>query len=196
LYSPLIPKPSSSLPLVASQAQSRTHTRARTHAHTHTHQSRAIVSNTIVYTSRRHKSYHHDFAFIDCFTSTKLTESSLSLPLCLCLSLFLSLPWSPVCPDTCRHACTDRGECCHGQCLGSCSVPGSDTACSACLHYYHEGRCVAECPPDTYKFEGWRCITVDLCARLHLPHDNDFVIHAGECMPDCPSGFTRNETNR
>ncbi|KAG7271067.1 hypothetical protein CRUP_037966 [Coryphaenoides rupestris] len=100
-----------------------------------------------------------------------------------------------VCPDTCRHACSDRGECCHSQCLGSCSEPGSDTACSACLHYYHEGRCVAECPPHTYKFEGWRCITMDLCARLHLPHDNDFVIHAGECMPDCPSGFTRNETN-
>ncbi|CAL8355601.1 unnamed protein product [Lota lota] len=100
-----------------------------------------------------------------------------------------------VCPDACKHACSDRGECCHGQCLGSCSEPHSDTACSACLHYYHEGRCVARCPPGTYRFEGWRCITMDLCTRLHLPHDNDFVIHAGECMPDCPSGFTRNETN-
>ncbi|KAJ3596069.1 hypothetical protein NHX12_002478, partial [Muraenolepis orangiensis] len=88
-----------------------------------------------------------------------------------------------------------QGECCHGQCLGSCSEAHSDTACSACLHYYHEGRCVADCPVDTYRFEGWRCITIDLCARLHLPQDSNFVIHAGECMPDCPSGFTRNETN-
>uniref|UniRef100_A0A8C5CYQ8 Tyrosine-protein kinase receptor n=1 Tax=Gadus morhua TaxID=8049 RepID=A0A8C5CYQ8_GADMO len=100
-----------------------------------------------------------------------------------------------VCPDTCKQACSDRGECCHSQCLGSCSEPHSDTACSACLHYYHEGRCVAQCPPGTYKFEGWRCITMDLCSRLHLPHDNAFVIHAGECMTDCPPGFTRNETN-
>ncbi|XP_068168131.1 insulin-like growth factor 1a receptor isoform X2 [Antennarius striatus] len=69
-------------------------------------------------------------------------------------------------------------------------------ACSACLHYYHEGRCVPDCPPDTYKFEGWRCITMDLCANVHLPGDTHFVIHEGECMPDCPSGFTHNETNR
>ncbi|XP_078138968.1 insulin-like growth factor 1a receptor [Centroberyx gerrardi] len=100
-----------------------------------------------------------------------------------------------VCPDNCKHACTDKGECCHSQCLGSCTEPNNDMACSACLHYYHEGRCVPDCPPDTYKFEGWRCITMDLCSRVHLPSDTDFVIHGGECMPECPSGFTRNETN-
>ncbi|KAM3870609.1 insulin-like growth factor 1a receptor [Diretmus argenteus] len=100
-----------------------------------------------------------------------------------------------VCPDNCKHACTDKGECCHSQCLGSCTEPNNDLACSACLHYYHEGRCVTDCPPDTYKFEGWRCITMDLCSRVHLPSDTDFVIHGGECMPECPSGFTRNETN-
>uniref|UniRef100_A0A8C8IWT1 Insulin-like growth factor 1 receptor n=1 Tax=Oncorhynchus tshawytscha TaxID=74940 RepID=A0A8C8IWT1_ONCTS len=102
-----------------------------------------------------------------------------------------------VCPEKkCeRRACTDSGECCHAQCLGSCTEPDDDMACAACLHYYHEGRCVQHCPPDTYKFEGWRCITMDLCARVHLPSDFDFVIHEGECMPECPSGFTRNESN-
>ncbi|KAL4623543.1 insulin-like growth factor 1 receptor isoform X1 [Arapaima gigas] len=101
-----------------------------------------------------------------------------------------------VCPERCeRRACTDTGECCHPECLGSCTVPDSDTACAACLHYYHEGHCVPDCPPGTYKFEGWRCITMDLCARVHLPNDFDaFVIHDGECVPECPTGFTRNES--
>uniref|UniRef100_A0AAY4BLE4 Tyrosine-protein kinase receptor n=1 Tax=Denticeps clupeoides TaxID=299321 RepID=A0AAY4BLE4_9TELE len=102
-----------------------------------------------------------------------------------------------VCPDKChRRACTDSGECCHSQCLGSCAQPDNDRACAACVHYFHEGRCVPECPPGTYKFEGWRCITMELCARVHLPSDYEFVIHAGECMPDCPPGFTRNESQR
>uniref|UniRef100_A0AAX7TBX8 Tyrosine-protein kinase receptor n=1 Tax=Astatotilapia calliptera TaxID=8154 RepID=A0AAX7TBX8_ASTCA len=108
-----------------------------------------------------------------------------------CLSLSLS-----VCPKQCRLACTDKGECCHNQCLGSCTEPNNDMSCSACLHYYHEGRCVPNCPPGTYKFEGWRCITMELCAQVHLASDFHFVIHDGECMLDCPSGFTRNETNR
>uniref|UniRef100_A0A665W1Z9 Tyrosine-protein kinase receptor n=1 Tax=Echeneis naucrates TaxID=173247 RepID=A0A665W1Z9_ECHNA len=96
------------------------------------------------------------------------------------------------CPDKCvRRACTADGECCHPQCLGSCTVPGSDTACAACVHYYHQGRCVADCPPGTYKFEGWRCISVELCSKVHLPDYDRFIIHGGECMPDCPSGYTR-----
>ncbi|XP_068595366.1 insulin-like growth factor 1a receptor [Brachionichthys hirsutus] len=101
-----------------------------------------------------------------------------------------------VCPEHCKLACTEKGACCHSQCLGSCTEPHDDMACAVCLHYYHEGRCVPHCPPDTYKFEGWRCITMDLCAHVHLPGDNHFVIHEGECMADCPSGFTHNETNR
>ncbi|XP_034032455.1 insulin-like growth factor 1a receptor [Thalassophryne amazonica] len=101
-----------------------------------------------------------------------------------------------VCPANCRLACTDKGECCHSQCLGSCTKPNNNMACSACLHYYHEGHCVPDCPPGTYKFEGWRCITMDLCFQVHMPDDNHFVIHRGECMIDCPPGFTRNETNR
>ncbi|XP_076848316.1 insulin-like growth factor 1a receptor isoform X2 [Brachyhypopomus gauderio] len=100
-----------------------------------------------------------------------------------------------VCQAKCEsRACTDSGECCHSECLGSCTEAGSDRACAACQHYYHEGRCVPDCPPGTYRFEGWRCITMDTCARVHLPSEVDFVIHDGECMPECPPGFTRNES--
>ncbi|XP_018552989.1 insulin-like growth factor 1b receptor isoform X2 [Lates calcarifer] len=100
------------------------------------------------------------------------------------------------CPEKCaRRACTADGECCHPQCLGSCTVPGSDTACAACVHYYHQGRCVADCPPGTYKFEGWRCISAELCSKVHLPEFDSFIIHGGECMPDCPSGYTRTAPN-
>ncbi|XP_028969810.1 insulin-like growth factor 1 receptor [Esox lucius] len=98
-----------------------------------------------------------------------------------------------VCPNRC-HACTSDGRCCHGQCLGSCAEPDNDTTCAACLHYYHDGRCVPDCPPGTYRFEGWRCVTLDFCARVHLPDYDRFVIHGGECMPDCPTGFTRSES--
>ncbi|XP_033823932.1 insulin-like growth factor 1a receptor [Periophthalmus magnuspinnatus] len=101
-----------------------------------------------------------------------------------------------VCPEQCKHACTDQGECCHSQCLGRCWEPHNDRACSACLHYQYEGRCVPQCPPDTYMFEGWRCVTLEQCAHVHLPEDTHFVIHDGECMLDCPSGFIRNDSNR
>ncbi|CAB1451180.1 unnamed protein product [Pleuronectes platessa] len=100
------------------------------------------------------------------------------------------------CPEKCvQRACTADGECCHPQCLGSCTVPLNDTACAACLHYYHQGRCVANCPPGTYKFEGWRCISAELCSKVHLPEFDSFIIHGGECMPECPSGYTRTTLN-
>ncbi|XP_061525812.1 insulin-like growth factor 1b receptor [Phycodurus eques] len=100
------------------------------------------------------------------------------------------------CPDKCgRQACTVSGDCCHAQCLGSCSMAGSDTSCAACMHYYHQGRCVADCPPGTYKFEGWRCVSIELCSRVHLPDFDSFVIHKGECMSECPFGYTRTAPN-
>ncbi|CAG5851922.1 unnamed protein product [Menidia menidia] len=63
------------------------------------------------------------------------------------------------------------------------------------MHYYHQGRCVADCPPGTYRFEGWRCISAKLCSKVHLPDYDTFVIHGGECMPECPSGYTRSTPN-
>ncbi|XP_055031815.2 insulin-like growth factor 1b receptor isoform X1 [Misgurnus anguillicaudatus] len=99
-----------------------------------------------------------------------------------------------VCPEICgQRACMDSGACCHPQCLGSCTEPDNDRACAACQHYFHEGRCVENCPAGTYKFEGWRCITMDLCSKVHLSDFDRFVIHEGECMSECPHGFVREE---
>lgn len=101
------------------------------------------------------------------------------------------------CPAKCEtRVCTESGECCHPQCLGSCTEAGNDKSCAACQHYSYEGHCVPDCPAGTYRFEGWRCITMEMCARVHLPSEVDFVIHDGECMPECPPGFTRNESQR
>ncbi|KAF7703220.1 insulin-like growth factor 1b receptor isoform X1 [Silurus meridionalis] len=98
-----------------------------------------------------------------------------------------------VCPEQCgKRACTESGECCHPQCLGSCTAPDSATACAACQHYSYGGRCVERCPPDTYIFEGWRCITLEMCGEAHLPFAFErFVIHGGECKIECPPGFNR-----
>ncbi|KAM4733830.1 insulin-like growth factor 1a receptor isoform 2-T2 [Anableps anableps] len=100
-----------------------------------------------------------------------------------------------VCPQQCKLACTDSGECCHSQCLGGCFEPNNDMACSACIHYRHEGRCVPDCPEGTFMFEGWRCITMRECSEVHLSNENRFVIHNRECMNDCPSGFKRSDTD-
>ncbi|XP_053722532.1 insulin-like growth factor 1 receptor isoform X1 [Synchiropus splendidus] len=94
------------------------------------------------------------------------------------------------CPERCKkRACTAAGECCHPQCLGSCTAPANDSACSACVHYNHQGRCVKNCPRGTYRFEGWRCVSAEVCSKVHLP--GSFIIHGGECMSECPPGYTR-----
>lgn len=115
-----------------------------------------------------------------------------------------SLPPSPsvptVCPSVCgKRACTENNECCHPECLGSCHTPDDNTTCVACRHYYYKGVCVPACPPGTYRFEGWRCVDRDFCANIPNAESSDsdgFVIHDGECMQECPSGFIRNSTQR
>lgn len=105
-----------------------------------------------------------------------------------------------VCPSACgKRACSESNECCHPECLGSCSAPDNDTACVACRHYYYAGVCVPTCPPNTYRFEGWRCVDRDFCANIPSAEGSDsegFVIHDGECMQECPSGFIRNGSQR
>lgn len=110
----------------------------------------------------------------------------------------------PLCPTACpsacgKRACTENSECCHPECLGGCSAPDDDAACVACRHYYYAGICVPSCPPNTYRFEGWRCVDRDFCANILNAESSDtegFVIHDGECMQECPSGFIRNGTQR
>ncbi|XP_036211560.1 insulin-like growth factor 1 receptor isoform X1 [Myotis myotis] len=102
------------------------------------------------------------------------------------------------CPSACgKRACTDNNECCHPECLGGCTAPDDQAACVACKHYYHEGVCVTDCPPNTYRFEGWRCVDRDFCATIPNADSFElegFVIHDGECMQECPSGFIRNDS--
>lgn len=65
--------------------------------------------------------------------------------------------------------------------------------------YYYAGICVPSCPPNTYRFEGWRCVDRDFCANIPNAESSDsegFVIHDGECMQECPSGFIRNGSQR
>ncbi|KAK7822148.1 hypothetical protein U0070_000712 [Myodes glareolus] len=105
-----------------------------------------------------------------------------------------------LCPSVCgKRACTENNECCHPECLGSCQTPDDNTTCVACRHYYYKGVCVPACPPGTYRFEGWRCVDRDFCANIPNAESSDsdgFVIHDGECMQECPSGFIRNSTQR
>ncbi|XP_066448944.1 insulin-like growth factor 1 receptor isoform X2 [Eleutherodactylus coqui] len=100
-----------------------------------------------------------------------------------------------VCPSECgKLACSDQNECCHPECLGSCTAPNNDSACVACQHFYYEGRCIPSCPENTYSFEGWRCITLEHCASVHTMYTgaNPFIIHNGECIDECPSGYIIN----
>ncbi|XP_028672139.1 insulin receptor-like [Erpetoichthys calabaricus] len=108
-----------------------------------------------------------------------------------------------VCPTSCKHrACTLDGQCCHNECLGSCTEPGDPRKCVVCRNYFHEGTCVEICPPGFYRFEGWRCVSFEFCQELHNKCKNplrdvncdQYVIHNGECVPECPSGYTMNSS--
>lgn len=108
-----------------------------------------------------------------------------------------SLP--AVCPCGAGSACTATGECCHAECLGGCGRPRDNRACVACRHFHFNGHCLPSCPPRTYEYEGWRCVTAEYCASLrkvsHNPRDaSKFVIHQRQCLSECPSGYTRNDS--
>ncbi|NWT18078.1 INSRR protein, partial [Vireo altiloquus] len=105
-----------------------------------------------------------------------------------------------VCPCGVGSACTASGECCHAECLGGCGRPRDSRACVACRHFHFNGHCLPSCPPRTYEYEGWRCVTAEYCASLRKVSDNPrdaskFVIHQRQCLSECPSGYTRNESS-
>uniref|UniRef100_A0A3Q3JNZ7 Tyrosine-protein kinase receptor n=1 Tax=Monopterus albus TaxID=43700 RepID=A0A3Q3JNZ7_MONAL len=107
-----------------------------------------------------------------------------------------------MCLDNCKHgACSLQGQCCHDQCLGGCSEPGNASSCVACRILQHGNTCVEKCPPGYYIYKGWRCVKFSFCQDLHnkckqkLNQDresscDEFVIHNGACIPECPSGYT------
>ncbi|XP_041035673.1 insulin-like growth factor 1 receptor [Carcharodon carcharias] len=102
-----------------------------------------------------------------------------------------------VCPRKCRdRSCTSSGECCHKECLGGCHRPSDNRMCLVCRNYQYNDTCLPTCPASTYKYEGWRCVTEEYCASLHKTSDNSkdwlpYVVFQGECMPECPSGYSR-----
>ncbi|XP_038624702.1 insulin receptor-related protein isoform X2 [Tachyglossus aculeatus] len=103
-----------------------------------------------------------------------------------------------VCPCEGGTSCTAAGACCHPECLGGCSRPDDPRACVACRHFHFGGRCHGACPPGTYQYEGWRCVTAAYCASLRAVSEaaaggsSDFVIHGDVCLAQCPPGFARN----
>ncbi|NXM02557.1 INSR protein, partial [Tyrannus savana] len=106
-----------------------------------------------------------------------------------------------VCPAACKsQGCTSDGQCCHSECLGDCTEPNDPEKCVACRNFYLEGRCVDNCPPGYYRFEGWRCVTFSFCQELHNKCKNAresgcHVIHNNECVHECPSGYIMNSSN-
>ncbi|NXA12991.1 INSR protein, partial [Sapayoa aenigma] len=106
-----------------------------------------------------------------------------------------------VCPAACKsQGCTSDGQCCHSECLGDCTEPNDPERCVACRNFYLEGKCVDNCPPGYYRFEGWRCVTFSFCQELHNKCKNAresgcHVIHNNECVHECPSGYIMNSSN-
>nr|XP_060640831.1 insulin receptor [Anolis sagrei ordinatus] len=106
-----------------------------------------------------------------------------------------------VCPNECKTpGCTPEQQCCHPQCLGNCLELDDPEKCVACRNYVLNGKCIETCPPKFLRFRGWRCVTFDFCQGLHnackaARESNCHVIHNGECVPGCPSGYTMNSTN-
>ncbi|XP_066491075.1 insulin receptor isoform X2 [Tiliqua scincoides] len=106
-----------------------------------------------------------------------------------------------VCPTACRsQGCTPDGKCCHAECLGNCLEPNDPEKCVVCRNFNLDGKCMETCPPNYYRFRGWRCVTFEHCQELHnkckiARESNCHVIHNGECIPGCPSGYTMNSSN-
>ncbi|KAJ6664292.1 hypothetical protein lerEdw1_008511 [Lerista edwardsae] len=107
----------------------------------------------------------------------------------------------PVCPAACKsQGCTPDGKCCHAECLGNCLEPNDPAKCVVCRNFNLDGKCMETCPPNYYRFRGWRCVTFEFCQELHnnckiARESNCHVLHNGECIPGCPSGYTMNSSN-
>ncbi|XP_077187933.1 insulin receptor isoform X1 [Paroedura picta] len=106
-----------------------------------------------------------------------------------------------VCPTACKsQGCKTDGRCCHAECLGNCLEPNDPAKCVACRNFNLEGKCVEMCPPGYYRYKNWRCVTFEFCQDLHnkckiARQSGCPVIHNGECILDCPSGYIINSSN-
>ncbi|XP_037837848.1 insulin receptor a isoform X2 [Kryptolebias marmoratus] len=106
-----------------------------------------------------------------------------------------------MCPAYCKHRACKDDQCCHEQCLGGCSQPGSASHCVACRGLQHDGTCVERCPSNHFIYKGWRCVSIAFCQDLHNrckqekeknknTDCHDYVIHNSACIPECPSGYS------
>ncbi|XP_075929150.1 insulin-like growth factor 1 receptor isoform X2 [Petromyzon marinus] len=60
--------------------------------------------------------------------------------------------------------------------------------------------CVASCPLGTYRFKNWRCVSFEFCREENRKCRGDkicaeYVIHDGECVTGCPSGYMTDESS-
>ena len=72
------------------------------------------------------------------------------------LEITVNLAWGyfSVCSERCNRVSgcrlDDPETCCNEQCVGGCYGIDS-TECVACKNVYYQGRCIEQCPPETFK---------------------------------------------
>lgn len=113
-----------------------------------------------------------------------------------------------ICPESClssnRTACYMNNrtqlQCCHQECIGGCTGP-IDSDCMACLHVFHNGRCLDRCPVGTYQYRGRRCLTQSECRELNFaepgqPRQYWKPLNDSRCLLKCPTGFIESNVDR
>ncbi|XP_023210808.1 insulin-like peptide receptor isoform X2 [Centruroides sculpturatus] len=98
---------------------------------------------------------------------------------------------------------TNASHCCHHECLGGCTGTEA-TDCIECRHVLFQGRCMRECPINTYKYKNRRCVTESECRKmpkdsLYNSNEDELIYWKpldGECRPDCPQGYNEHKTNK
>ncbi|XP_043194328.1 insulin receptor-like isoform X1 [Amphibalanus amphitrite] len=91
-----------------------------------------------------------------------------------------------------QHCQTLQFKNCHPFCEGGCTHTGvrpSPRDCVTCKDVVLNGECMENCPKDTFLYEGWRCISMEECIKM-TDGTKRFKAHMGQCVLDCPAGFT------
>ncbi|XP_077870330.1 insulin-like peptide receptor [Saccoglossus kowalevskii] len=91
------------------------------------------------------------------------------------------------CHDNCRTGIEPLKCDCDSQCIGGCVGNGVHN-CVACRNFYHDGRCMQNCPSDTLEYLNRRCISRSACPR-------GWKIYKNTCIKECPPDYTVNETD-
>ncbi|XP_015912635.1 insulin-like peptide receptor isoform X2 [Parasteatoda tepidariorum] len=110
-----------------------------------------------------------------------------------------------VCGVDCEYqnlTCSTKHQCCHQECLGGCNGQLADE-CIACRHVVYNRKCMKQCPPNTFKYLGRRCIEENKCKKtrnkLSISHDTQDIYwkpFQGQCLPQCPQGYSESKTNK